>query len=105
MGVTKNGICYDLKTSPYNAYVCGYTFFFSSPAHMRKFMAGYERKQEWLADSLMRRFVFEIDVELLAVFHFYRQIETRGFLVLSESGVFECPENITFRGMKPSVND
>lgn len=101
MALTKNGICYDLKNSPYFCFVGSYRFFFSSPAHLNRFKAGLETNRDWLNDSMTRRFKFEMQMDLLADFSLYRKIETRGFLIIDEStGVaYECPGNIEFRGM------
>lgn len=102
MVLTKNGICYDLKNSPYFCCVGFYKFFFSSPAHLVKFRRELEANREWLNDSMTRRFKFDMDMELLADFSLYRKIETRGFLIINEStGVaYECPKSIEFHGMK-----
>lgn len=102
MTLTKNGICYDLKNSPYFCYTDFFTFFFSSPAHLVKFRRELEANREWLNDSMTRRFKFDMDMELLADFSLYRKIETRGFLIINEStGVaYECPESIEFHGIK-----
>lgn len=102
MVLTKNGICYDLKNSPYFCSVGFYKFFFSSPAHLVKFRRELEANREWLNDSMTRRFKFDMDMELLADFSLYRKIETRGFLIINEStGVaYECPKSIEFHGMK-----
>jgi hypothetical protein len=101
MVLTKNGICYDLKNSPYFCFVGFYKFFFSSPAHLNRFKVGLETNRDWLNDSMTRRFKFEMQMDLLADFSLYRKIETRGFLIINEStGVaYECPESIEFRGM------
>lgn len=102
MTLTKNGICYDLKESPYFYFVGVYKFLFSSPAHLVKFRKGMEANREWLNDSMKRRFKFDMDMELLADFSLYRKIETRGFLIINDlTGVaYECPESIEFHGMK-----
>lgn len=101
MVLTKNGICYELKDSPYFCSVGFYTFFFSSPAHLNKFKEGLEVNREWLNDSMTRRFKFNMSLDVLADFSLYRKIETRGFLIINEStGVaYECAKNIEFRGM------
>lgn len=101
MTLTKNGICYDLKDSPYFCSVGFYTFFFSSPVHLNKFRRELEANRGWLNDSMTRRFKFNMSLDVLADFSLYRKIETRGFLIINEStGVaYECPENIEFRGM------
>lgn len=102
MVLTKNGICYGLKNSPYFCFVGFYKFLFSSPAHLVKFRRELEDNREWLNDSMTRRFKFDMDMELLADFSLYRKIETRGFLIINEStGVaYECPKSIEFHGMK-----
>lgn len=102
MPVTKNGICYDLKDSPYFCSVGFYTFFFSSPAHLNKFRKGLEANRDWLNDSMTRRFKFNMSLDVLADFSLYRKIETRGFLIINDlTGVaYECPESIEFHGMK-----
>lgn len=102
MTLTKNGICYDLKESPYFCSVGFYKFFFSSPAHLVKFRKELEANRDWLNDSMTRRFKFEMQMDLLADFSLYRKIETRGFLIINEStGVaYECPKSIEFHGMK-----
>lgn len=101
MPVTKNGICYDLKDSPYFCFVGFYKFFFSSPAHLNRFKVGLEANRDWLNDSMTRRFKFEMQMDLLADFTLYRKIETRGFRISDEmtGDVFECPESIEFHGM------
>jgi hypothetical protein len=102
MTLTKNGICYDLKNSPYFCYTDFFTFFFSSPAHLTKFRRELEANRDWLNDSMTRRFKFNMSLDVLADFSLYRKIETRGFLIINElTGVaYECPESIEFHGMK-----
>lgn len=102
MVLTKNGICYDLKDSPYFCFVGVYKFFFSSPAHLNRFKVGLEANRDWLNDSMTRRFKFEMQMDVLADFSLYRKIETRGFLIINDlTGVaYECPESIEFHGMK-----
>ena len=102
MVLTKNGICYDLKNSPYFCFVGFYKFFFSSPAHLVKFRRELEANREWLNDSMTRRFKFNMSLDVLADFSLYRKIETRGFRVCCEMNgdVYECPESIEFHGMK-----
>lgn len=102
MVLTKNGICYDLKNSPYFCYTDFFTFFFSSPAHLVKFRRELEANRDWLNDSMTRRFKFNMSLDVLADFSLYRKIETRGFLIINElTGVaYECPESIEFHGIK-----
>ena len=60
MTLTKNGICYDLKESPYFYFVGVYKFFFSCHAHLVKFSKGLEANRDWLNDSMTRRFKFNM---------------------------------------------
>ena len=104
---TKNGVEYDLTRTPYSSTWDCYTFFFSSATHLEKFEYRRQSRIDWLCDSLSRRFHVEIDASVLAVFQLYMQIETRGFRVwdILHMKELECPENITFRGMRPNVRD
>lgn len=104
---TKNGIEYDLTRTPYSSTWDYYTFFFSSATHLEKFEYRRQARIDWLCDSLSRRFHVEIDASVLAVFQLYMQIETRGFRVwdILHMKELECPENITFHGMRPNVRD
>lgn len=87
MGVTKNGICYDLSESPYWYEWRGFTYYFSSPSHLRKFASEVRSKELWLNDSFNRRFKFTFYVDSLADLNLYRQIETRGFRVVTNDGM------------------
>lgn len=101
--LTANGVCYALHDSPYFVWWRGYTFFFSSDSHARKFRNEVAMKCAWLDDSFRRRFKFDIQVPLLASFQFYRQVETRGFFVVGDDGeVFRCRDEVRFDGLQAS---
>lgn len=84
--LTKNGVCYNLPESPYYTVTEHFTFYFSNIYHKRKFDGGLIAKQEWLSDSLTRRFKLRMTADDLAALHFYRQVETRGFFVVDVYG-------------------
>lgn len=84
--LTKNGVCYDIEESPYYHDCHGFRFYFSSLPHLAKFKRDCLVKEEWLTDSLSRRFKFMIDATVLAVFQLYTQVETRGFYIVAENG-------------------
>lgn len=84
--LTKSGVCYRLSKSPFYEDYKGYRFFFSSETHRRNFHAKARIKEQWLSDSLSRRFHFDVDASEIAIFQLYWQIETRGFYVVSETG-------------------
>lgn len=84
--LTRNGVCYDVENSPFWEEVGGFRFYFSSETHRKNFFAKAKVKELWLTDSLTRRFHFEVDASVLALFQLYWQIETRGFYIVSECG-------------------
>lgn len=84
--LTRNGVCYDLRDTPYTHEYAGYRFHFSSEYHRRNFAAKVLIREQWLSDSLTRRFKFRVDASIIAIFQLYRQIETRGFYVVSVTG-------------------
>lgn len=84
--LTRNGVCYRLNTSPFYEDYKGYRFYFSSETHRRNFHSKVRIKEDWLSDSLSRRFHFHVDASEIAVFQLYWQIESRGFYVVSETG-------------------
>lgn len=84
--LTRNGVCYDLRDTPYTHDYAGYRFHFSSECHRRNFAAKALIREQWLSDSLSRRFKFRVDAGIVAIFQLYRQIETRGFYVVSVTG-------------------
>ena len=102
---TRNGIEYNLWDSHYICDWGCYRFYFSSATHLAKFKKNIKIRIEWLDDSLSRRFRFDVIVPSLAVFQLYRQVETRGFLIFNadKGEWYDCPENITFHGMRISA--
>ena len=75
-----------MRETPYTHDYAGYRFHFSSECHRRNFAAKTLIREEWLSDSLSRRFKFRVDAGMIAIFQLYRQIETRGFYVVSVTG-------------------
>ena len=96
--ITRNGVCYTIEHSPFYEEVDGYRFYFSSETHRRKFFEKARIRQNWLTDSLSRRFHFHLDASLVAIFQLYSQVESRGFYVVSERGEeFSCLEQLRFQ--------
>jgi len=83
--ISRNGVSYNLPTSPYKSYRRGYTFHFSTLAHLIKFESQAQGKEEWLSDSMTNRFHFLVDCSILALFQLYLKLEGRGFYVIRES--------------------
>lgn len=80
-GISRYGVVYDLAKSPFQVECAGMTFSFSNLAHAQKFERDVAIKQEWLTDSMSRRFHFVVDCDKLAALQLYERIEGRGFMV------------------------
>lgn len=81
---TVNGVYYDVSSSPLCTSRNGYRYYFSSQTHFDKFLLKAPIKEEWLNDSMSRRFKFEFQISVIADMQLYMQIETRGFYVVDE---------------------
>lgn len=81
---TVNGVYYDVSCSPLCTARNGYRYYFSSQTHLDKFLLKAPIKEEWLNDSMSRRFKFEFQIGVIADMQLYMQIETRGFYVVDE---------------------
>ncbi len=84
MVMTKHGVCYDFKKSPYKYDRNGVTFVFSSQLHLEKFTKKIEENRKKINDSLSNRFDLNVDVSALADIVLYKKIETRGFLIVTQ---------------------
>ena len=95
-GLTKNGVCYDLRESPYILEMDNFRLHFSSLSHKRKFSRDVHKTVLWLNDSLSRRFHMNVSLRPIAVLNLYRQVETRGFYVhdMWLEKVYERPEDV-----------
>lgn len=93
--LTPSGVCYDLPNSPFVQSYKGFKFYFSSETHREKFIRTVKIKEEWLNDSLTRRFKFNVSAEWIAIFQNYIRIETRGFHVVDNEGrVWKSKEDL-----------
>ena len=78
---TKSPVHNYLPSSPFVLKHGDWLFYFSTEKHMIKFSNEIDKKQEWLCDSLSRRFHIPVNARELAAFQLYQQIEGRGFYV------------------------
>ncbi len=93
--ISKNGVCYDLKDSPYVFTWRGMAFRFSSQTHKDKFVRDVVKREQWLNDSLSRRFKCTVDLPILADIQLYVVVETRGFYIVTEDGAeYESPQSV-----------
>ena len=101
--LSRYGIAYDLKESPYNYNVvynekC-VNYVFSGIKNKEKFIAKLVKNRDLINESLTKRFKLKISVSLLADIELYRSIEKRGFLIECEGMSYECVNNIKLDGM------
>ena len=104
MNLTRNGICYNLKESPYftsikygNQLI---QYRFSSEANLNKFIERIVDNRNKINASLTNRFKFNITQDIICDIRLYDSVEARGFLVLSEREVFECLSEVRLDGEK-----
>lgn len=97
--LTKHGVAYDLERTPFYVERNGAVFFFSSLSHKEKFCENMRIKEDWLCDSLSRRFHYKVDVRLLADLQLYDRIEKRGFRIEYNGEVYRCHQDVELDGM------
>lgn len=97
--ITRGGVCYDLRSSPFwfDYEDEGIRFMFSSETHLEKFYRLYSKREEWLSDSLTRRFKYVVNAEALSVFQLYRQVETRGFCIYVDGECYTTSDSVGFK--------
>lgn len=92
--MTRNGIEYDFKKSPFKIRLHNLTFVFSSNLHLQKFKEKRTERNQRINESLSNRFNIYIESGLLSDLLLYSEIETRGFLILNERGETLCRNKI-----------
>lgn len=98
--MTDYGVCYDVDNSPFQVERHGLTFKFSSVKHRDKFVQDVRKREDWLCDSLSRRFKVAFDARLLACVQLYTQVEKRGFYIEDMEGrSYGCSSEMNFSGM------
>lgn len=95
---SRNGVFYDLESSPLRSTYEGICFHFSSELHRQRFERMAVQRVEWMADSMGRRIGIEMDMGQPALIQLYRQTETRGFFVEYEGEGYRCLEDLRFAG-------
>lgn len=102
--LTRNGIAYDLKGTPYIHCVIyekdGVEYRFSSERYKEKFIEKLEENRTKINESLSNRFGFKVINHVLSDLKLYSSIEKRGFLIFYNGVPVECQDNITLDGHK-----
>ena len=102
MNITKYGVAYNFKTSPfveevnYNNYCLH--FVFSSENNRLRFIKKLKDNRNYIETSLTKRFKFNVTLNILSDLSLYSKVENRGFLIHEKEYSFECLEEITFDG-------
>lgn len=100
--LTRRGIAYDLKISPYRR-VIEYgeddilTYVFSSQQYKDIFERKLQENRDKINESLSKRFNFNIKQDKLADIRLYILTEKRGFLIIEKEEI-NCPESIKLDG-------
>lgn len=101
--ISRNGVAYILKDSPYKLEVLNITYYFSTAGHKAKFKALLYDNRKQISESLSNRFKMYVNLKLLSDLNLYRKIETRGFYIENEGVGYECPEEVALIGVKRIV--
>lgn len=100
--LTRNGIAYNLKLSPYKITVKydqeSITYKFSSQLYKDNFQNKLKDHRKTIENSLSKRFGFIIVNEKLSDLKLYSSIEKRGFLIETKEGIYECLNTIKLDG-------
>ena len=101
--LTRNGIAYNLKLSPYE-HVVKYPngesirYKFSSLLYKDNFIKKIDGNREKISGSLSKRFGIDMSNEVLCDLKLYSSIEKRGFLIENKEGYYKCLNIIKLDG-------
>lgn len=114
---SKNGVYYDLFTSPWRVTRYGLTFCFSSQCHYDRFLREVDARETRMTETMSHRVGCLVDMRLAACVQLYRQVEQRGFLMRIPDGLFvdtqgdgrfeevwiTCPDLLGLDGLRASA--
>ena len=98
--VNENGICYDLRDSPFYVIWDGMEFMFSSRSHATKFKDRLYSHIKSVNGSLRQRFKVKVNVAPIAAIQLYNRIETRGFDIVKDGEEFLCLDDLLLDGLQ-----
>lgn len=96
--LTRNGVCYDLRNSPYK-HTCQYgesniVFHFSSELNRKRFEERVLDNRQTINTSLTNRFNMRIKINKLADIDLYSKVEKRGFYIVANGRIVEWLEEV-----------
>lgn len=100
--LTRNGVAYDLKLSPYKLLLNyknnDLEYVFSSQLNKDRFLNSIKPNRDKINTSLTKRFNIDINADLLCDIKLYSTIEKRGFLIKTNDKEIECLNIIRLDG-------
>lgn len=100
MGVSRYGVWFDLDESPYSVYRHGMEFKFSTKGHADRFRLLVSERENKMGAELARRVGCKsVDMDIPACIQLYRQLETRGFLIIIGGERVTCAEHLRLSGL------
>jgi hypothetical protein len=97
---SRKGIFYDLNVSEYRATINNITYVFSSELHRIKFLEKLNSNRNEINNKLTKRFGIDIENNILADLVLYKNVETRGYLIISGTGEKLCKDLVKLDGNK-----
>ena len=97
--ITRGGVCYDLKSSPYT-YQIPYkdkgtiVYYFSSKTYREKFIETTLKARERIDSAINQRLGVNVNTEILADLVNYNTIEKKGFHCTLMGVNYSCLSNI-----------
>lgn len=99
--LTRNGICYNLRKSPYRIKLGSrIVLYFSSELNKTKFLNREKQHRDKINESLTNRFGVLINCDILGFIQLYTQIEKRGFYMLLDGEEILCKDNLRLDGAR-----
>lgn len=97
--LTRNGVCYDLRNTPYTHTVQYHdykiVFHFSSELNRKRFEERILDNRQTINNSLTNRFNLTIKLNKLSDIDLYTKVEKRGFYIVANGRIVEWLEEVT----------
>lgn len=98
--LTRHGIAYNLRHTPYIITTAHAVFHFSSNLYMTNFLNRQKEHRDIINYSLSKRFNINMQLTVFPDLVLYAKIEKRGFHVKVGNEVITCRNNIILSGEK-----
>lgn len=95
--ITRRGVCYNLKISPYHYTAEGIKYFFSTTINREKFINNYQANRKELKNKFDKKLKLNLNANQMYDIDLYKRVESRGFYITVE-GKEICLNTLTFVG-------